>query len=69
MARGLLPPRSPAERAAILRAKARLDRLALYPEPVDIGRVRVLHTSADDMQPTWEEIASRWSDVPPPPDR
>jgi len=44
MARGLLPPRSPAERAAIVRAKARLDRLALYPEPVDIGRVRILHT-------------------------
>lgn len=31
-----------------------------------IVRVRVLHTSAEDMQPTWEEIASRWSEVPPP---
>lgn len=27
-------------------------------------RVRVLHTSADDAQPSWEEIASRWSDPP-----
>ena len=25
------------------RAKARLDRLDLYPEPVDISRVRILH--------------------------
>lgn len=32
-----------------------------------IVRVRVLTTSADDLQPTWEEIASRWSDAPPPP--
>lgn len=30
-----------------------------------IMRVRVLHTSADETQPTWEEIASRWSDPPP----
>jgi hypothetical protein len=30
-----------------------------------IVRIRVLHTSADDMQPTWEEIASRWSELPP----
>ena len=36
--------RSEAEIAAILRAKARLDRLDLYPEPVRIGRVRILHT-------------------------
>ena len=36
--------RSPEEVAAILRAKARLDRLGLYPEPVRIGRVRILHT-------------------------
>ena len=44
MARGLLPPPSPAERAVIARAKARLDRLSLYPRPVDTRRVRVLHT-------------------------
>jgi hypothetical protein len=44
MARGLLPAPSPAERAAIARAKARLDRLALYPRPVDVRRVRLLHT-------------------------
>jgi hypothetical protein len=43
MARGLLPPRTPDERAAIVRAKARLDRLALYPRPVDVARVRILH--------------------------
>jgi len=43
MARGLLPPRTTAERDAIRRAKARLDRLPLYPRPVDIGRVRILH--------------------------
>jgi hypothetical protein len=34
--------RLPGERAALERAKARLDRLALYPEPVGIDRVRVL---------------------------
>jgi hypothetical protein len=44
MARGLLPPPSPAERAVIARAKARLDRLSLYPRPVDTRRVRILHT-------------------------
>ena len=44
MARGLLPPPAPAERAAIARAKARLDRLSLYPTPVDTRRVRILHT-------------------------
>jgi hypothetical protein len=44
MARGLLPNPSPAERAAIARAKARLDRLTLYPRPVDVRRVRLLHT-------------------------
>ena len=38
------PRRSPAEVAAILRAKARLDRLDLYPEPVRIAHVRILHT-------------------------
>jgi hypothetical protein len=36
--------RSDAEVAAILRAKARLDRLDFYPEPVDIAHVRILHT-------------------------
>jgi hypothetical protein len=44
MARGLIPLPTPAERAAIARAKARLDRLSLYPRPVDIRRVRILHT-------------------------
>jgi hypothetical protein len=44
MARGLIPLPTPAERAAIARAKARLDRLGLYPRPVDIRRVRILHT-------------------------
>src|SRR3954452_4200289 len=44
MARGLLPRRTALERDAIARAKARLDRLTLYPRPVAIGRVRVLHT-------------------------
>ena len=32
----------PAARAALARAKARLDRLDLYPRPVRIDRVRVL---------------------------
>ncbi len=36
--------RSPEEFAAIRRAKARLDRLDLYGEPVQVGRVRILHT-------------------------
>ena len=36
--------RSPEEIAAIARAKARLDGLALYPSPVRVGRVRILHT-------------------------
>jgi hypothetical protein len=40
----LLPPRTDAERAALLRAKARLDRLALYPAPVALRHVRILHT-------------------------
>jgi hypothetical protein len=44
MARGLMPLPTPAERAAIARAKARLDRLTLYPRPVDVRRVRILHT-------------------------
>ena len=34
----------PAEAAALQRAKARLDRLDFYPEPVRIDRVRILHT-------------------------
>jgi hypothetical protein len=37
--------RSPAESAAIGRAKARLDRLDLYAEPVRTGRVRILHVA------------------------
>ena len=44
MARGLIPLPTPAERDAIVRAKARLDRLSLYPRPVAIRRVRILHT-------------------------
>ena len=43
MARALVPPPTRAERQAISRAKARLDRLALYPAPVDVRRVRILH--------------------------
>jgi hypothetical protein len=39
----LWPPPTAAERAAIARAKARLDRLDLYPRPVDVRRVRILH--------------------------
>ena len=35
--------RSPEEITAIGRAKARLDRLELYGEPVRVGRVRILH--------------------------
>ena len=41
--RSLLPPRTAAERAAITAAKARLDRLRLYPAPVDVRHVRILH--------------------------
>lgn len=37
------PPTTAAERAALARAKARLDRLDLYPRPVGVGRVRILH--------------------------
>jgi hypothetical protein len=43
-ARRLLAPPTDVERAAIARAKQRLDRLRLYPEPVDVRRVRILHT-------------------------
>jgi hypothetical protein len=32
-----------AERAALARAAARLERLALYPEPLQLERVRILH--------------------------
>ncbi len=35
--------RSPEEIAAIRRARARLDRLDFHPEPVRVGRVRILH--------------------------
>jgi hypothetical protein len=35
---------TPEERDAIARAKERLDRLDFYPRPVDIKRVRILHT-------------------------
>jgi hypothetical protein len=35
--------RSADERAALQRAKARLDRLDFYPRPINIARVRVLH--------------------------
>ena len=38
-----LPARTPRERAAIARAKARIDRLDFYPRRVDVRRVRVLH--------------------------
>lgn len=38
-----MPPRTAAERAAIARAKARLDRLDFYPRPVDVRHVRILH--------------------------
>jgi hypothetical protein len=44
MARGPIPRPTPVERDAIARAKARLDRLSLYPQPVDVRRVRILHT-------------------------
>lgn len=30
-----------------------------------IVRIRVLHTSADETPPSWDEIASRWSEHPP----
>ncbi|MBX3222197.1 MAG: hypothetical protein KF795_16890 [Labilithrix sp.] len=30
-----------------------------------IVRIRVLHTSSADAVPTWDEIASRWSEPPP----
>jgi hypothetical protein len=36
--------RSETERRTLERAKARLDQLDFYPEPVRMGRVRILHT-------------------------
>ena len=38
----LIPPPTALEREHLARAKRRLDTLALYPEPVRMGRVRVL---------------------------
>ena len=35
---------TPEERAAIARAKERLDRLDFYQRPVDVRRVRIFHT-------------------------
>src|SRR4051795_35519 len=43
MRRALLPPPTAAERAAVAGARPRLDRLTLYPKPVDVRRVRILH--------------------------
>ena len=39
-----MPPRTEPERAAVARAKRRLDRLDLYPRPVEVRHVRILHT-------------------------
>jgi hypothetical protein len=38
-----------------------------YTSPVErmVVRVRVLHTSPDEVAPTWDDIASRWSEPPP----
>jgi hypothetical protein len=38
-----------------------------YTSPIErmIVRIRVLHTSAEEAAPTWDEIASRWSEPPP----
>ena len=45
MARTLgMPARRDDERAAVRRAKTRLDQLALYPRPVDVRHVRIFHT-------------------------
>jgi hypothetical protein len=40
-----------------------------YTSPVErmIVRVRVLHIAADEVMPSWDEIASRWSEAPPKP--
>lgn len=32
-----------------------------------VVRIRVLHTSADEASPSWDDIASRWSEPPPHP--
>lgn len=42
----LVPARTEQERAALARAKARLDTLDFYPGRVDLRRVRVIHVSA-----------------------
>ena len=39
----MLAPPTAAERAALARAKERLDRLGFYPRPVRMERVRILH--------------------------
>jgi hypothetical protein len=38
-----------------------------YTSPVErmIVRVRLLSTSADEVAPSWDDIASRWSETPP----
>ncbi len=30
-----------------------------------VVRIRVLHTTADELAPSWDDIASRWSEPPP----
>ena len=30
-----------------------------------VVRIRVLHTTADEVAPSWDDIASRWSEPPP----
>jgi hypothetical protein len=32
-----------------------------------VVRIRVLHTTADEAAPSWDDIASRWSEPPPRP--
>jgi hypothetical protein len=32
-----------------------------------VVRIRVLHTTADETAPSWDDIASRWSEAPPRP--
>ena len=38
-----MPARTAAERELLAAAKSRLDSLALYPRPVDVRRVRIVH--------------------------
>jgi hypothetical protein len=40
-----------------------------YTSPVErmVVRVRVLHLAADELAPSWDDIASRWSELPPKP--